>query len=70
MQAGKGVKDLRDYAIANKSYSTGILVMTFLATYYGRDTFIYFPNWDALDAMNRTFFEALLPTLIVVLVIT
>lgn len=30
--AGKGVKDIRDYAIANKSFGTGALVLTYLAT--------------------------------------
>src|SRR5690349_15567962 len=33
--AGKGIKDIKDYAIANKSYGTPILLMTLLATMIG-----------------------------------
>lgn len=33
--AGTGVKDIKDYAIANKSYSTPILTITLLATMIG-----------------------------------
>ena len=32
IRAGKGVKDIRDYVIANKSFGTGALVLTYLAT--------------------------------------
>ena len=32
IRAGKGVKDIRDYAIGNKSFTTVALVLTFLAT--------------------------------------
>ena len=46
---GRKVTDIKDYSIANKSYGTGPLVMTYLATYVGggwisnhaRDTFHY-----------------------------
>ena len=33
--AGRGIKDIRDYAIANKMYGMGVLTITFLATYLG-----------------------------------
>ena len=33
--AGRGIKDIKEYAIANKMYGTGILTTTFLATYFG-----------------------------------
>ena len=33
--AGRGIKDIKEYAIANKMYGTGILITTFLATYFG-----------------------------------
>src|SRR5688572_5984430 len=35
LQAGKGVKDIKDFAIANKSYGTPILLLTLLATQIG-----------------------------------
>jgi solute:Na+ symporter, SSS family len=31
--AGRGIKDIREYAIANKMYGTGVLTMAILATY-------------------------------------
>lgn len=31
--AGRGIKDMREYAMANKMYETGVLTMTILATY-------------------------------------
>ena len=31
--AGRGVKDIRDYTIANRQLGTGVLTMTILATY-------------------------------------
>ncbi|MEM7382851.1 MAG: HD domain-containing protein [Bacteroidota bacterium] len=31
--AGRGIKDIREYAIANKQFGTGVLTMTILATY-------------------------------------
>ncbi len=34
LRASKGIKDIREYAIANKMYGTGILTMTLLATFY------------------------------------
>ncbi|XWN35578.1 MAG: HD domain-containing protein [Roseivirga sp.] len=33
--AGRGIKDIREYAIANKTFSTGALVLTYLATTIG-----------------------------------
>ncbi len=41
IRAGRGVKDIREYAIANKSFGTGALVLTLLATYLGSDA-----AWD------------------------
>jgi len=35
LRAGRGVKDIRGYAIANKTYGTGVLVLSFLATNIG-----------------------------------
>ena len=36
----RGIKDIREYAIANKMYGTGVLTITFLATYLGGFTTI------------------------------
>ena len=33
--AGRGIKDLQEYAIANRMYGTGVLTITFLATVIG-----------------------------------
>ena len=33
--AGRGIKNIREYAIANKMYGTGVLTITFLATFLG-----------------------------------
>ena len=33
LRAGRGIKDIREYAIANKMFGTGVLAMTILATY-------------------------------------
>ena len=33
LRAGRNIKDIREYAIANKVYGTGVLTMTFLATH-------------------------------------
>ncbi len=33
--AGRGIKDIREYAIANKVYGTGVLSITFIASYLG-----------------------------------
>jgi Na+/proline symporter len=35
LRAGRGIKDIREYALANKMYGTGVLVLTFLATNIG-----------------------------------
>ncbi len=32
LRAGRGIKDIREYAVANKTFSTAALVLTFLAT--------------------------------------
>ena len=32
LRAGKGIKDIKEYAIANRSFGTGALVLTYLAT--------------------------------------
>jgi Flp pilus assembly protein protease CpaA len=32
--AGRGIKDIREYAIKNKMYATGVFTMTMLATYF------------------------------------
>src|SRR3546814_12322384 len=31
--AGRNIKDIKEYAIANRAYGTGVLTMTMLATY-------------------------------------
>ena len=36
--AGRGIKDIREYAIANRVYGTGVLTITFLATLIGGST--------------------------------
>ena len=33
--AGRGIKDIREYAIANKQFGTGALTLTLVATYIG-----------------------------------
>jgi len=33
LRAGRGIKDIREYAIANRQFGTGVLTMTMLATY-------------------------------------
>ena len=43
LRAGRGIKDIREYAIANKQYGTGVLTMTFLATYIGGSTILAKP---------------------------
>ena len=35
LRAGRGIKDIREYAIANKSFGTAALVLTYLATEVG-----------------------------------
>ncbi len=32
LRAGRGIKDIREYALANKSLGTGALVLTLIAT--------------------------------------
>lgn len=34
LRAGRGITNIREYAIANKMYGTGVLTITFLATYF------------------------------------
>ncbi|MEL7063685.1 MAG: sodium:solute symporter family protein, partial [Bacteroidota bacterium] len=38
--AGRGIKDIREYAIANKQFGTGALVLTWLATDIGGESII------------------------------
>lgn len=40
LRAGRGIKDLRDYALANKTYSTFAIVLTYLATNIGGGTIL------------------------------
>ncbi|MEL6152882.1 MAG: sodium:solute symporter family protein, partial [Bacteroidota bacterium] len=40
LRAGRGIKDIREYAIANKTYGTGALVLTYLATDFGGGTLL------------------------------
>jgi SSS family solute:Na+ symporter len=42
--ASKNIKTIEDYAIGNKTYGTGVLTMTFLATYLGAWNLIGFPG--------------------------
>jgi SSS family solute:Na+ symporter len=42
--AGRDVKDIRDYAIGNKKWSTGALVMTYLATIVGGGWVFRYPK--------------------------
>ena len=35
LRAGRGIKDIREYALANRMYGTGALLLTFLATNIG-----------------------------------
>ncbi len=35
LRAGRGIKDIREYAIANKQFGTGALTLTLVATYIG-----------------------------------
>ncbi len=41
--AGRGIKDIREYAIANKKLGIGVLTMTFLATYIGGNSITGLP---------------------------
>ena len=40
--AGKGVKTMKDYSIANRSFTNGIMMVTFLATIFGGTSTIGF----------------------------
>ncbi len=69
--AGRGVKDIRDYAIANKMYGTGVLAMTFLATYVGGGFVFGMPGTvfeDGIIAMAAQFL-GMLPLLAIALFI-
>lgn len=44
LKSGKSIKTLRDYAIANKSYGVGALIMTYLATQIGSGSIFRVPN--------------------------
>jgi Na+/proline symporter len=41
LRAGRGIRDIREYAVANKTFGTGALVLTLLATSLGSDA-----AWD------------------------
>ncbi len=69
--AGRGVKDIRDYAIANKMYGTGVLTMTFLATWIGGSTVLAVPGIvfeDGIITMAAQFL-CMLPMLAIALFI-
>jgi SSS family solute:Na+ symporter len=38
--AGRAIQDVKEYAIANRVYGTGVLTITFLATFIGGSTII------------------------------
>lgn len=38
--AGRGIRDIKEYAIANRVYGTGVLTITFLATFIGGSTIL------------------------------
>ncbi|MEM7383198.1 MAG: sodium:solute symporter family protein, partial [Bacteroidota bacterium] len=42
--AGRGIKDIREYAIANKQFGTGALTLTLIATYIGGWHLFGFPS--------------------------
>ena len=54
LRAGRNIKDIREYAIANKVYGTGVLTITFLATYVGGSTVIAEPSDIYKDGMIMT----------------
>lgn len=39
--AGRGIKDIKDYAVANRSYGVGVISITFLATYFEGDNIFH-----------------------------
>ncbi len=51
--AGRGVKDIRDYAIANREFGTGALVITLIATYLGGWDLICFPSDIFSDGLTH-----------------
>jgi SSS family solute:Na+ symporter len=51
--AGRGIKDIREYAIANKVYGTGILTITFLATYIEAWNVIGLPGDVFADGLTQ-----------------
>jgi Na+/proline symporter len=54
IRAGKGIKNIREYAIANKIYGTGILVLTFFATNIG--------GASTLDTASDVFSDGIIMT--------
>ena len=44
LRAGRGIKDIREYAIANKQFGTGALTLTLVATYLGGWDLFLFPG--------------------------
>ena len=53
--AGRGIKNMREYAIANRVYGTGVLTITFLATFIGGSTI--------LGGVENVFKDGILPIL-------
>ncbi|MBX9890632.1 MAG: HD domain-containing protein, partial [Amoebophilaceae bacterium] len=51
--AGKGIKTMREYAIANKLFGTGVLTMTMLATYIEGWNTIGFPGDIFADGLTH-----------------
>jgi SSS family solute:Na+ symporter len=53
--ASRGIKDIREYAIANKRYGTGVLTMTILAT--------YITGSQGIDYVGYVFEDGILPVI-------
>ena len=57
--AGRGIKDIREYAIADRGYGTGVLTMTLLATYMGGWHLLGFPCDIFADGLVHILVEVL-----------
>ena len=53
--AGRGIKDIREYAIANRMFGTGVLTMTILATYITGSKGIGYVGYVFDDGILPTF---------------
>ncbi|MEL6413061.1 MAG: hypothetical protein AAFQ08_02975, partial [Bacteroidota bacterium] len=53
LRAGRGIKDIREYAIANKRYGTGALILTFLAT--------NIDGASVIDTAEQVFTDGIIP---------